>query len=121
MPKTYGIFSLTRNSAMSSPPFLFVSVFVSPFSLGLFILPSFMHRMQRRQISKGHAWAKLRSRPGILPAHDRLHVVSDRVETRDRLPRGIADLRVLVGAQAEAGTHRRGFDLYRIQRPLHNT
>src|SRR5439155_3030562 len=75
----------------------------------------------RRQISESHARAKLRSRPRVLPAHDRLHVVSDRVETRDRLPRGIADLRVLVGAQAEAGAHRRGFDLYRIQRPVHNT
>src|SRR2546423_14919744 len=105
MPKTYGIFSLTRNSAMSSPPFLFVSVFASPFSLGLFIRLSvmqlsFMHCMQRRQVSKRHPGPELRSRPWVLTIHYRLHIVSDRVEAPDRLPRRVADLRVLVGAPA---------------------
>src|SRR5262252_4079933 len=101
MPNTYGIFSLTRNSAIRSPPFLVARSAPRPgapitaFSVGLFTALSLhsdcfrgrrwsradarTQRVQRRQISEGHSRAELGAGAGILAAHDRMHVVAYRV------------------------------------------
>jgi hypothetical protein len=59
-------------------------------------------RVQRREITECHAGAERYTRRGVLATHDRVHIVAARVQARERSTFAVEQLRMLVGAQAQA-------------------